>query len=460
MKCPKIFLLLFFSSRLLAQNLIPNPGFDSIISCPDGKSQIFKAPPWISASGGTPDLYNVCSSDDSYGVPYSGIILCEFQVPISGNGYAGIFVYSRHEFMGTSLRYPMKKNIKYYLRFFVSPDSDCLLGAQLESTDAVGLALSDTLNFFNVPANQVIPLVPAIEHKGSVIKDTINWTKISGCYTAKGGERYAIIGNFRTDAETILEIEGPAFIPNINYFFIEDVLVMPFDPLPDTLLLCGGEAATFNAGFLDATYQWSTGETDSIVTINAAGQYVVEAFVDDCVLQDTMLVLDAGELQDFSADTTVCSDGQLILSPPMPGEYEWSDGSQGGELVVTTSGTYEVTVTNECGIFQFSTEVTVEDCACKIYAPYSFSPNGDGINDELRVFVGCDFPYLFKRFEVFDRWGSRVYAASEVQEIAWDGSFGGKPLPTGVYVWFLEYEVTRDGKTERRIEKGDALILR
>jgi len=441
---------------LASQNLVPNPGFDILSNCPYDEAQIDFAPPWTRASNGSSDLLNECSTFEHINVPNAGY---SYQLQRSGGGYAGIYVYpSPGEYIETPLTEELISGKKYYLEFYVSPDLNPL--NYWRYTDAVGLALTDTFYYKEMVAHKPLPLIPVIENRGTLIKDTAGWTKVSGCYTAKGGEKYAIIGNFRTDSETMIEVENPNSAPYTNYFFIEDVLIMPFDPLPDTLLLCDGAPEVLDAGFLDATYLWSTGETDSTVTVSKPGIYTVEAFIDDCTLRDSVVVLDTRETGGFPSDTVICRDEPLRLAPPLPGSYLWSDGSQGSGITVAASGSYSVSVTNECGEFVFSTDVEAMDCACDVYVPNAISPNGDGINDELQAFWGCDFDYQIITFRVFDRWGGQVYASADGEEPGWDGTARGKPLPEGVYVWLMEYDVIRNGVAERRIGKGEVVIMR
>jgi gliding motility-associated-like protein len=68
--------------------------------------------------------------------------------------------------------------------------------------------------------------------------------------------------------------------------------------------------------------------------------------------------------------------------------------------------------------------------------PNAFTPNGDGRNDLFRIPPGI--PVTAVRFEVFDRWGTRVFAG-EGDQVAWDGTTGGKPQPSGTYVWLIGY---------------------
>ncbi len=465
MKCAFLVALLFLVALAFGQNLIPNPGFDDLTDCPNEHGQISLAHPWVTATNGTPDVYNECSSTERISVPNAGISNDSYQVQISGGGYAGIFVFENFSYPGiseyieTPLTIELQTNVQYYIRFYASPDIT-LTDNNWIFTDAIGLALSDTFYYEELVPHLSSSLEPVVENIGKVITDTIGWTEVNGCYKAKGGEKYAIIGNFRSESETTVVAANPAIYNHVSYFYIEDVLIKAFDPLPDTLLLCDGQPEILNAAFLDAAYLWNTGDTDSILLAQNSGVYTVEAFMEKCVLTDTVVVLDTRDTNGFQADTTICSDEPITITAPLPGSYYWSDGSRAREIQVSSSGIYSVTISNECGQFSFSTQVEAMDCECNVFVPNAISPNGDGINDALQVYFGCDYEYRILRFAVFDRWGGQMYTSGEGETPVWDGTAHGKPLPKGTYVWYLEYETLRNGLPEKNLEKGEVSLIR
>ena len=65
-----------------------------------------------------------------------------------------------------------------------------------------------------------------------------------------------------------------------------------------------------------------------------------------------------------------------------------------------------------------------------------------------------------RRLAVFDRWGEHLFEAKDIQtnELSqgWDGTFRGKRVQQGVYVFYAEVEVL-PGKTV--ILKGDITVL-
>lgn len=77
-----------------------------------------------------------------------------------------------------------------------------------------------------------------------------------------------------------------------------------------------------------------------------------------------------------------------------------------------------------------------------IYVPTGFTPNGDGKNDKF-----IPFPVGIKEiryFRVFNRWGQQLFSTSTLND-GWDGRFGGREQPAGVYVWMVQ-GVTKNGK--------------
>lgn len=91
---------------------------------------------------------------------------------------------------------------------------------------------------------------------------------------------------------------------------------------------------------------------------------------------------------------------------------------------------------------------------CNHYVPNVFSPNDDGINDEFKPFSsGC--PALGFQFEVFDRWGAKVFHSDD-PKLGWDGNYRGKPANQGVYVYVVQLSEYGTDK----LLSGDVILLR
>jgi len=102
------------------------------------------------------------------------------------------------------------------------------------------------------------------------------------------------------------------------------------------------------------------------------------------------------------------------------------------------AGVYPVTLwtTNEYGcVDSITIDVTIQEDFL-IYVPNSFTPNGDGINDDFCV-LGNDLDQSAFTFQIYDRWGLLVYETSDING-CWDGMYMNDPAPIDVYVWRIE----------------------
>jgi len=73
-----------------------------------------------------------------------------------------------------------------------------------------------------------------------------------------------------------------------------------------------------------------------------------------------------------------------------------------------------------------------------VFVPNIFSPNGDGLNDRLIIHGGPEVDKILS-FRVYARWGGLVFDRDNLspndETGAWDGTFAGKRLRPGVFVW-------------------------
>jgi len=125
---------------------------------------------------------------------------------------------------------------------------------------------------------------------------------------------------------------------------------------------------------------------------------------------------------------------------------------------ITTS--YSISVINEDGC-QAKDDVTITVIKNgEIYVPNVFSPNGDGINDEVLIST-ASFVEKIIQLQIFDRWGNQVYSIEDVipqgNLLTWDGTYLSKPLNSAVFAYRLVGRL-RDGSSIIRV--GDITLLR
>jgi len=89
-----------------------------------------------------------------------------------------------------------------------------------------------------------------------------------------------------------------------------------------------------------------------------------------------------------------------------------------------------------------------------IYVPNAFTPNGDGLNDRLRVRVYGLADQA--SFVIYDRWGEKVFGTTDLGA-GWDGNYKGSPGPVGTYTWYLTARDVRGAPVNRR---GTVTLMR
>lgn len=89
----------------------------------------------------------------------------------------------------------------------------------------------------------------------------------------------------------------------------------------------------------------------------------------------------------------------------------------------------------------------------EVYIPNSFKPTGvNSIFKPVTNYVDID-EY---EFDVFNRWGLKVFSTTDVNE-GWDGTHSGHKSDIGVYVYLLRFKTSRGNYIER---KGSVTLIR
>ncbi|MBL7884715.1 MAG: PKD domain-containing protein, partial [Bacteroidia bacterium] len=115
----------------------------------------------------------------------------------------------------------------------------------------------------------------------------------------------------------------------------------------------------------------------------------------------------------------------------------------------TTPGIYNLSLTAydfDCGnTGTISQTIQVDESTIddKLIVPNVFSPNGDNINEEFRLFFAM-YPdinptqYLKEyTMEIYNRWGKKIFESSTN---GWDGKINGKLADDGVYFYIIKFK--------------------
>ncbi len=366
-----IFIVFFFfcSFLLQGQNLVPNPSFEQLSSCPNkyfsySELNIF-CPPWLAPTQGSPDIFSTCNTDTLSSVPKhsielsgnTGFYFCNgYQQPRTGNGYLrAVYLVKRNirENFQVELLKKLEKNKKYYIGFYTSL-SDCS-GYAIAAIGA--LLTKDTIrNYDNINIGKTATLffpepIPQIINKNGILNDTAHWIEISDTYKAKGGEHWLTIGCFKHTIEEMEEYDTLQDDYRAQYYF-DDIFVYELESIVSEDSICLGDSTALIANS-KSSYYWSsdvlgadTLSLDSIYwvqpTITTQYFLIAQTFTDSL----TLTVVKPPTIS-LPTHTIKCSNQTIQLSVPSGySTYLWNTVSTDTAIIADTVGRYTVIVTN------------------------------------------------------------------------------------------------------------------
>jgi len=228
------------------------------------------------------------------------------------------------------------------------------------------------------------------------------------------------------------------------------VYVLPYDSVmtySDTTWICPGESVEIQAkaryGTPPYTITWTGGPTDSLWTVTPVNsRWYPFKVVDQCgfITRDSVWVGVApvpGAAFTYLPNPSNPLNVQFFNQSSDTNYVAWyfGDGGVSADVDPTHSyakpGTYSVSlaVADSLGC---SDSVTVDielRMDYYVYIPTAFTPNGDIINDRIKVeALGIEG----MQWDVFNRWGLKVFSTDDVSK-SWDGTYGGQPVPEGIY---------------------------
>lgn len=139
--------------------------------------------------------------------------------------------------------------------------------------------------------------------------------------------------------------------------------------------------------------------------------------------------------------------------------YDFGDGNfsqnQHPSNSYTEVGEYLVTqyVTTQYGCKDTISGTVKVEPIFTFYIPNTFTPNADDVNEE---FYGDGEGFTDYAMYIYDRWGELIFESHE-KDYHWDGSYHGKQVEQGVYVYYF-YVV--DWKNDDHVYRGHVTLMR
>jgi gliding motility-associated-like protein len=137
--------------------------------------------------------------------------------------------------------------------------------------------------------------------------------------------------------------------------------------------------------------------------------------------------------------------GQSVILSASGGEsYEWSPAFSLNQADISNptatpllTTTFIVTAKDSIGCM--ATATVIVEVTETAFIPNLFTPNGDGKNDEIRIF-GITQANIFE-FRIYNREGSTVYRTQNLADavsVGWNGQHNGIQQPNGLYYWKVD----------------------
>jgi gliding motility-associated-like protein len=202
-------------------------------------------------------------------------------------------------------------------------------------------------------------------------------------------------------------------------------------------------------------YLWNTGFNGSKITTTGFGDYWLELEQNGCKVRDTVKVNRIPmPTVSLGADTSICKYKPVILRTISSNynSYLWSTGETTPSIQVNQIGTYHVTVSqNSC---EASDTIQIVAGDCDVYIPSAFTPNHDNLNETFGVVDNTTLQFF--SLQIYSKWGQLIFNSNDVTQ-KWDGTFKGKKMPNGSYLWMLNYTNIRGRKF---YEQGTVMLIR
>jgi len=214
--------------------------------------------------------------------------------------------------------------------------------------------------------------------------------------------------------------------------------------------ICTEDRTTLDAGPGFLSYEWSTGATTQSISGVAVGAYWVKLQTGKCYTVQNVNVYASDQPVISSLD--IANNTVTIIANGGVPAYQYSINGTNWQASNVFTGlprgenTFYIKDSYDCDPVLVT--ITVPNLVNAI------TPNGDNVND------GVDYSALaYKKdlvFTVYNRYGNKIYVGDKIRNYKWDGTSGGKKIPTGTYWYSVTW--TEDNKSKTQI-KYDGWIL-
>jgi len=218
-----ILLTLYFKGNSQIINYINNGGFEEVIT--NTSTPLFYSAKYWGATDSV-KAYGELLSKITFPIK---VPLCNYtyQWPRHGSNhlislqYCPTCSFNKRGYPRNRLKHNLKAGEIYCVTIHVNLSNQSTYGI-----DAIGAYFGDgsldTITQCSIPITYLTPQIA--NPVNNIITDTLNWITIKGTFTATGAEKYMLIGNFKSDANTNKALANPTNLPAFAAdYLIDDV---------------------------------------------------------------------------------------------------------------------------------------------------------------------------------------------------------------------------------------------
>jgi gliding motility-associated-like protein len=240
-----------------------------------------------------------------------------------------------------------------------------------------------------------------------------------------------------------------------------EVTPLPVINITPSSTICVGDSITLSASG-GGTYMWSNNSTKSSIKVSPTSATTYKVVVDKFCIDSatTQISVDAPGFTVCCNDTIIAGNS-VNLTASGGSNYAWlpptglnCDNCSNPIASPTVTTTYTITYTdaNNCST-QRNLTVNVEPACYDFTVPNVFTPNGDGVNDQMVINAAHLVSY---NIIIYDRWGKQVFASSNPND-SWNGKIDGNgpQVHDGVYY----YTITASCYEKNLVKKGFVQVL-
>lgn len=304
--------------------------------------------------------------------------------------------------------------------------------------------------------------------------------------TSTGGvmpHQYALNNNGFSNSPDFIGIKAGNYIVSVkdaNGCILDSAVLLPGIPpiIVDSLAiddiscygLTDGEINIYASGGVQPfLYRIDEGP---LVAINTFGSltkadHIISIIDDEGCILDSIITIEEPAILKTTATATPndCEGyddgGQVALKVEggtEPYEYEWMTSPKQYEQTATglANGPVRGVVIDANGCVDTVASVVEYSNCCKLFIPDAFTPNGDGLNDKIKILLKGDFE--LEIFSIYNRYGELVFTTNSMDQ-GWDGYWRGVPQKMDTYSYYVKGICGNNGD-EEVMYKGTIALIR